>query len=63
MEDSARFGRVVAEGDRIAVVDVPNGHADDVGSKVASGIARGRDGISRETEIEEANVVPGRIQG
>ena len=30
---------------------------------VAGGVARGRDGIPGETEIEEANVVPGRIQG
>ena len=62
VQHAPRFGSVVAERDCIAVVDVPNGHADDVGSEAARGLTSRRDGISGKAEIQETDPMPGCIQ-
>ena len=62
MEDSARFGSVVTERYRVAVVDVPNGHADDVRSEAPGCLTGNGAGISRKTKIEKTDTVSGRIQ-
>jgi hypothetical protein len=50
------------EGNRVAVVDVADGDADDVRSESESGFAGSLYRMPGEAEIEESHLVPGRIE-
>ena len=49
--------------DRVAVVDVADGDADDVRAKVAGDGLCARDRVARETKIEEPDIVTGGVEG
>jgi hypothetical protein len=52
----------MAEGDRIAVVDVPDRGANDVGLEFGGRTPGGFDRVGREAQIQKADVMPGGIE-
>jgi hypothetical protein len=62
LQHYARLRRVVAERDRVAVIDIANRNADDVWTKSPRNVARATDRIPRKAKIEEAYIVSGCVE-
>jgi hypothetical protein len=62
VQNASRFRRVVTQRDRIAVVDVPDGNANDVGPELRRGAPCGRNCVGCEAQIEEPDAMPSAIE-